>query len=304
MDFYTALENVMHSHGFDILGSINYNSNKFQRFKRKSLPWKGRDLFVKLLGRDEGAVFGDWHDREGWVTWWEKPYKTLSKQEKKIRALQIEGFRHSEELQRNHDIFRGAELYKHHRSTEPDWDHPYIKTKQIRPLYCRQIRQRLMIPIHDINGKFQSMQFIFPSGKKRFKRGTTPREGFCILGEQVRRDVSDLWICEGWATGCTIYEAVGEIVFCSMGADNLFHIACALRLKYPNNKITLCADNDAHLKENKGLITAQKAAKASGSLLRVPDFSLCGNSTKPTDFNDLMRLVGIEEVERQLLNLR
>ena len=73
-----------------------------------------------------------------------------------------------------------------------------------------------------------------------------------------------------------------------------------LRGKYPEAEIVICADNDAWVDSNVGVIKAREAAFLIGAKLAVPTFS--NVSTKPTDFNDLMRLQGIEVVRCQLLS--
>lgn len=299
MSFHDLLDAELRAHGFDIDGSINYQSTKFQRFRRKSRRWKGKDLFVIILGGGSGAAFGDWQDATSWVTWWEVPHEQLTPQQRKERQLLLEGLIHSEAAARRYAVHRAECMIKHFSCGEPDAGHPYILSKGIKPIYCGQIRSRLVIPVYDYDGKIQSLQFIAKDGRKRFKRGTSPAEGYLCLGEHILRS-HIIRICEGWATGCSIYEAVGAPVIVAFSAENLKHVTRLMRVKYPHNKITICADNDQWGKENVGLKAAIYCANKYRTLIRYPDFSEFDVSSKPTDFNDLMRLGGLTIMESQL----
>jgi len=52
----------------------------------------------------------------------------------------------------------------------------------------------------------------------------------------------------------------------------------------PGKKITICADNDTHLPENKGVLKAQAAALEVGGHVSIPSFP---DGVPGTDFNDL-----------------
>ncbi len=299
MAFHDLLDAELQRYGFDIDGKINYSSTKFQRFRRISRRWKGKDLFVIILGGGEGAAFGDWQDATSWVTWWAVPYEQLTTQQKKERQLMLEGLVHSEEAAKRYAIHRAQMMVKHHSCVEADVGHPYVLAKGIKPVYCGQIRSRLVVPVYDYDGQIQSLQFIAKDGRKRFKRGTSPAEGYLCLGESIaRQDI--IRICEGWATGCSIYEAMGAPVIVSFGAENLKHVARLMRVKYQHNRIVICADNDQWGKENVGLKAAIFCANKYRALIRYPDFSGLDVSSKPTDFNDLMRLGGLTTTEAQL----
>jgi putative DNA primase/helicase len=299
MQFHDLLEAELHKHGFDIDGNINYSSVKFQRFRRLSKRWKGKDLFVIILGGGEGAAFGDWHDDTNWITWWAVPYEQLTTKQKKERQLMLEGLVHSEQAARRYAIHRAQLMIKHHSCVEADIRHPYILAKAIKPLYCAQIRSRLVIPIYNYDGTIQSLQFIAKNGRKRFKCGTSPAEGYLCLGEKIVRQ-DTIRICEGWATGCSIYESVGGPVIVAFSAENLKHVNRLMRDRYPYNTIVICADNDQWTAENKGLKAAIYCATQYRSLIRYPDFSGLDVTNKPTDFNDLMRLAGLTAMELQL----
>ena len=85
-------------------------------------------------------------------------------------------------------------------------------------------------------------------------------------------------ICEGWATGVSIYLAVNQSipVFVAFNAGNLLDVGQVMRQRYPNARILFCADNDAVTSEktgkNTGVESATAAAKAIGGEVIIPNF--------------------------------
>jgi putative DNA primase/helicase len=308
MEFEDKLLAEMEKSDIFIEGTINWATDEFQRFSSKNHWNRKRHLFVVLF--HGGASFGDWRDPVNWKTVWEKSWKELSFNEKRAREEHVLRLKREKELLRAHAIWR-AELFLSHQTflgptcKEASQEHFYIISKRIIPYGAYQCRSYLILPIHDINGALQSLQYIKKDGFKRFKKHASPKNGFILLGDKIITKDDTLWICEGWATGCSIYETINQPVVCSLGASNMESVAYQLRLKYPENRMVICADNDAHLPENIGVVIATKAAKNSGSLLRIPNFdNFSSLNKKLTDWNDLFCIAGIEETEKQLLNLR
>jgi putative DNA primase/helicase len=109
------------------------------------------------------------------------------------------------------------------------------------------------------------------------------------------RGAQTLCIAEGWATGATIHEATGHPVAVAFFTENLEPVARALRERFPDLRLILCADDDAATPGNPGLTKAKEAACTVGGRLAVPDF---GENTPDgaTDFNDLVVLRGRDVV--------
>ena len=187
-------------------------------------------------------------------------------------------------------------------SIEACESHAYLIKKRIKPIYCRQHGEDLIIPIYDHFGEIQSLQSIHPDGFKLYEEGSSYKGGYLPLGEKIN---GTLRLCEGYATGCSIYEAIGEPVFVCFTANNLIHIAKWIRKKYPHFPIQICADDDRRTEKkigkNIGLIAAIHAAKEINATVIYPDFTLIPHSENLTDFNDLFCVSGIEAVENQLL---
>lgn len=292
LDFESTIYEVLASHHIYIDGYIDFFDPEIQRFRVKNHYKRGKPLFVCI--HYGGASFGDWRNPSTWHTWWYKPWNTIDYAEKKIRKETLENIKNVKLLNRQNAIIKSKSLINHRACKDANPYHPYVISKHIVPYYAKQIRSYLIIPIYDIGGDLQSLQYIKPNGQKRFKKNATPKDGFAYIGEKIDENFDTLWICEGWATGCTIYEAIGQPVICALSASNIQSVANQLRLKFPNNEIIICADNDKHLSTNIGVELAYKAAHESHSIVAIPSIS--------GDFNDLAISHGIEEVISQLLN--
>ena len=152
--------------------------------------------------------------------------------------------------------------------------HFYLRDKKVKSHGLGFHQETLTVPMHDIDGVLRSLQFIDWQGKKRFLSGGQKKGCFFQIGELA----GVLCICEGYATGASIYEATGHTVAVAFDAGNLKPVAQALRKKYPRLKLIICADNDTKAKVNIGVIKAKEAAIATRALLAIPP---CDG-----DFND------------------
>ena len=128
------------------------------------------------------------------------------------------------------------------QATEPQNDEEYLSRKKVHPYRLRQHGDALLVPLTDISGKLQNLQQIFPNGGKRFLKGGAVKGHYCCL--PGGNDKTPILLCEGWATGATLFEAVGWTTVCAMNAGNLLPVGTILRKRYPDRDIILCADDD------------------------------------------------------------
>lgn len=180
-------------------------------------------------------------------------------------------------------------------SSAPAQDaHPYLAGKKIKSHGLRQTQEgRLIIPLHDISGSLCSLQYIAPDGTKRFQSGARIRGSFFAFGGEPADVVC---ICEGYATAATVHEATSYPVVVAFTAGNLVPVAEALRLRFPEVKFVMCADDDAWTEGNPGLSKATEAALRCSGVLAIPAFK--GDRPQGvTDFNDMARSLGLEKVK-------
>lgn len=141
-------------------------------------------------------------------------------------------------------------------------DHPYLVKKQAANYGLKIQENALIVPIRDVDGNFMTLQYIMPDGSKRFFPGAPVSGGFFSIGLDALDKGAPILLCEGYATGATLYELTGCAVICAMNCGNMLKLAPVLRKKYPENKIIIMADDDAKTQGNPGITKANEAAKA------------------------------------------
>lgn len=223
------------------------------------------------------------------------------------RAARIQAQQQARALEYDNAAARAQRLWD---SFGPAGDHAYLQEKGVEAFGIRQVeveagKSRLVVPLHNIDGELRGYQTIDDDGQKRFFAGMEKRGNFCLLGDEGK-DLSqaEIVICEGYATGASIHMATGAPVAVAFDAGNLKPVAEAIREKYPNATITICADND-HGKEqetgrNVGVEAARDAARAVQGKVRIPIFTADEKQQGLTDFNDLHKARGLDAVRRQL----
>jgi putative DNA primase/helicase len=144
----------------------------------------------------------------------------------------------------------------------PD-NHPYLAKKGVRNHGLRVHRGTLVIPLRDSTGILHSLQFIDEAGNKRFLSGGRKKACYFAIGKPE----NCLCMAEGYATAASIYEATGFAVAVAFDTGNLAAVAQALRTKFPQTKIILCADNDTETEGNPGLTKAREAAQKIGGFV-------------------------------------
>jgi putative DNA primase/helicase len=172
--------------------------------------------------------------------------------------------------------------------------HPYLNAKRISAHGIRQSGDSLLVPLFDADDVLRSLQFVGRDGTKKFLPGGRVTGCFHLIGEL--QSAGTLLVCEGYATGASLHEATGMPVAVAFSAGNLKPVSLALRAKYPDMRLIVCADNDSKPESNRnpGLEKATEAALAVGGLLAVPPV--------PGDFNDYCLAAGAEAVRRAIAN--
>ncbi len=199
---------------------------------------------------------------------------------------------------------------------------PYLVAKNIQPLGLSKIRNWdnkdvLLAPAQDAKGEIQGYQSIFEDGFKANQTGFAPNGSYFLIGTIDPTTPHKIYLCEGVATGISIYMAT-EIATCAaFNTGNLQAAARALKSEFPNHDIIGLADHDDRWKKGKvpshaGYKAMTGAMNAINSYFKLPSFEFLVASEflddseqsldikHPTDFNDLFCLAGPEEVRRQI----
>ena len=152
-------------------------------------------------------------------------------------------------------------------------EHPYLTAKGVGAFGLRALREQIMVPARDAEGRLHTIQFISPNGDKRFLTGGRITGCYFAIG----RPADVLLFAEGYATGATLYQATGNAVAVCFNCGNLLPVARVLRAKFPRLRFVICADNDTGTPGNPGLKAAAAAAKAVGARVAYPVFEEVSN---------------------------
>jgi phage/plasmid primase-like uncharacterized protein len=169
--------------------------------------------------------------------------------------------------------------------------HPYLVSKGLEPFGIRQSGDRLLVSMVDAGFCLWNVQRIYPDGFKRFLPDCRTTGLFWNHGARNlngRPADGPLVIGEGFGTMAAIHMATGLEVVAAMSAHNLETVARAMRKLYPSREIVIAADDDSHMRENLGLLTALRAAQAIGGLLATPRPQVSSGRLS-VDFADIPR---------------
>jgi putative DNA primase/helicase len=159
--------------------------------------------------------------------------------------------------------------------------HAYLQSKKVKSYGLKVgMMGELLVPIRNNNEKLVGLQRIFPNGDKYFIKGTPKKGNYFEFGALYS---DNIFICEGYATGASIYEAYKGLVVVAFDANNLKPVSINIRKKYPEGKITIAADNDTPMigeTMGTGEIKAREAMKAIDATFIMP-------KQVGFDFNDL-----------------
>ncbi|MBR1418689.1 MAG: AAA family ATPase [Synergistaceae bacterium] len=151
----------------------------------------------------------------------------------------------------------------------------------------------ILLPLRDIRGEFKSMQRILPDGSKRFAKDTSPSGAFFNIDlDKANGDTSKpIIICEGYATGATLYELTSCPVVCAMNCGGLDKTAEALLKTFRQHKIIIMADNDAETARKQGKNPGLDHANAANKKYNLdgvfaPDFDEFLRAAGCSDWND------------------
>jgi putative DNA primase/helicase len=181
-----------------------------------------------------------------------------------VEAARIDRQRQYEKARERARVEAGA---RWHESPPAPAGHPYLIAKNIGPGGLRAWGTTLLAPLRDESGTLQNLQFIKPSGGKRFLKGGRMHGCYASIGQPG----DHFLLAEGWATGASLYAATGLPVAVCFAACNLGNVGKVLRAKYPDARLTFCADNDVKPDHNNiGVMAAREAAALVGGYVAIP----------------------------------
>lgn len=180
------------------------NSN----FKRGKDAWYG--IWEQSLSNGKIYYFGTFgigsqtykieHSRKGWTReeWTELESRKKADQEVIDKAL---------EERRKSAREKAAKMWER-AADSVSASHPYVRSKKIRPIGARQLRNQILVPVWK-EETLVGLQTIFPDDtaegahafQKKFLSGTETKGSFAVLGTLPEKP-EVVFLTEGWATGC------------------------------------------------------------------------------------------------------
>lgn len=281
--------------------------------------------YVLHIDERPAGKFGCYKRNPEGQAWSMKGCKPIPSEElQRIHARQVEQRKaRAEQIARQQAAAasRAHELWEAAQPLDDD-SHPYLKRKNIKGTDVRVSRWEvtdpetgvitvvshcaLLVPMYTGPEQLVSLQAIFPDKENPLRRDKDNlRHGQKVgayhpIGEDVVDDT--ILLCEGFATAATLHEATGHMVLACIDCGNLMHVATMVRQRMPDLRICICADNDQWTTlpfPNPGLTYANKAAAEHKAIVVAPDFGARIDG-KPTDFNDLAAVLGLDEVRNQV----
>lgn len=287
--------------------------------------WVGKSGDTLLVGS-----FGVWYGNKNNAQQVSLKKRDLTEAERSSIKARIAVDRKREAFRRRQMAERAQRrAEKGWRKCTPEGTSEYLDRKGVKAHGVRFSPQgNLVIPIHDAMGTTHGLQVVYsdPAIKKKKGRdkdywptGLAKQGNFFLIG-------SPTWlvlVVEGYATAASLYEATGFPVAAAFDAGNLQPVCQALKKRYRQSRVLVCADDDwlgkcqscgkftpvataecrhcskEHGKINAGTDAATAAAFAVDGAWLAPEFTDRGNR-RLTDFNDLHAESGLHLVRSQI----
>jgi len=254
---------------------------------------------LHLSGKIPVGVAGCWKEPTFESKWMADIGRSMSFSERLEHDKWVGEFKAKREADRVASQQVAAEKAEDEVSTYADAsaDHPYLVRKRIEPHGIKIDRAgRLVVPVSDNQGEILSYQTIDAEGNKRFLKGGKIEGGFY----ELRGNRKVIFIGEGFATCASIHQATGFTTLVAFDCGNLAKVAKSAKEMFLGSRIVICADNDQFTEGNPGIAKAKAAASLVFGEIVYPTFNESDLPSKPTDFNDLHTLQGIEAVKEQI----
>lgn len=183
-----------------------------------------------------------------------------------------------------------------------DPNHGYLVKKGVTAVpEMRQTRNgALVIPFEDVNGQFRTLQYIPPDGAKYLYKNAPKVGNFRTVGGELRNGAPILY-AEGYATARSLNMVTGYPVVMTIDAGNMENVAKELHKRYPESLHLFMADVDHSKHINKGVLSAERAARATAGAVILPDLTPVEIEKGFTDFNDIHQFRGEESLRATLM---
>ena len=313
MSFLSKFEEAMRNDGIYPSCALEVTGQNLTRIHAKGDKRSTKNIAYWFV--DAGSFAYGWYqhwvhtDGKGWTS---RKLSSFNSEKRKEIKESFEKTRKEQELKRQHEHEQGAIKSENMWNvSKPYSDHPALTNKGFKLEEQQELKRlkindkrSVLIPVYDADGKLWSLQRLLFNTKrdpnKLFLKGTKASGGFYVIGGNFKDLSGKVAIVEGFTTGLSIHVALNIPVIVTFSADNLLKVCSSEAMLEKGLDFIICGDDDKFNENNKGRLRAIEARDKLGCKLFFPIFK--DEGTKPTDFNDLHLLEGIDSVRNQILN--
>lgn len=141
--------------------------------------------------------------------------------------------------------------------------HDYLIAKKISLNNAKIVDDKIVVPVINVMGKRVGHQTIDSLGNKKFSPKMPVVGNFSVIGGKLE-DLA--YVCEGWATACSVHMATGKPAIFALSAGNMTAAIGELLNARPKLRIVIAGDND-----EAGLKAIEKCEADHGVKSIMPD---------------------------------
>lgn len=182
------------------------------------------------------------------IPWHSKSGRKVSTEEREAWAARRDAAKAAQVEQQARDHAEAAtQAARMWDQSEPAVSHPYAERKQMRVDGLRvwtdmgTMTDLLLVPVFKA-GQMTGLQRITEDGDKLFTARCDTSGGHVWIGSPEGAAV--VAVCEGYATGDTVAQAMGWPVCVAYNAGNLRAVTEMVRKGWPDARVVILADND------------------------------------------------------------
>lgn len=310
-DALTQFANFLRANGADLTEKVVMDGTRQRIRMQDDKPGKKSCTYVGHLDGLPNGWFNDFRDggKDELSTWYfsgEEGDPVVALHMKAVTAQSQ--WDRAEAKRILQDKKAGNVRYVHGKFGQAGHQHPYLVKKGVQAARGVHIddKQRLLIPLQNVEGVIRSMQTIDPEGNKRLTKDAEKSGNFFVVGGTLKNG-RPIVCAEGYATAASGAMALRMPVVMAIDSGNLVKVAENLHKKYPDSPMLFLGDDDPpkpHRPGNPGKEAAEKAARLTGGIAVLPALTPEEKAQGMTDFNDLHQSRGLAALTEELVPLR
>ncbi|EKT5324219.1 hypothetical protein QER90_004501 [Salmonella enterica] len=310
-DALTQFTDFLHANGADVPDKVIMDGTRQRIRMRDDKPGKKSCTYVGHLDGLPNGWFNDFRDggKDELSTWYFSGEEGDPVASLHMKAVTAQSQWDRAEAKRVlQDKKAGNVRYVHGKFGQAGHQHPYLVKKGVQAARGVHIddKQRLLIPLQNVDGVIRSMQTIDPEGNKRLTKDAEKSGNFFVVGGTLKNG-RPIVCAEGYATAASGAMALRMPVVMAIDSGNLVKVAERLHQKYPDSPMLFLGDDDPpkpHRPGNPGKEAAEKAARLTGGIAVLPSLTPEEKAQGLTDFNDLHQSRGLAALTEELAPLR